>query len=989
MPLQDQTLNISFNKAINQKTDPKQILPGELLVLENGTFISDQQIVTKDGSTALTRSKLFGGTLSTGSAIGTLNDSLVLLDGTTVFSYGETQASWAEKGSKLSSSIQDFPVGTLAGASAPAGVLHSSGMELITWFETSSGGSQRFRYAYVDTSNNTVSYSTRVIAQVSGDLVNLVNITPLVFGTNFSLLLESRGTYNRIGRGTLPVTPTQTAPTQTTLISLSTTTVAPVKFVQTATDFYVLYDNTSGYPTIAKYNSSYVLQGSAVVLESATFTSSTLILDSFTNRLWAVWSNGTDLKATLLDSSLNTIATLSQLATGAYVRMAGVASAANTIVLYTELADALWSPSTAPNTNIIQRNTLSYDGVIGFSLGFTVYRGVTLGSVPVLNADGNIYTVLARVSPLQSTAFIMSFKPSDSTFGIVGKYAWLKGNSNYSITVGASVSYLPPISPVQLNSTTLLLPHILQNNTTISNGVIITSNYNVNQAVFQIGPKPDLVELGNDLHMTGGISTIYDGKSVVETGFNLFPETVVLTKASTTGFISNGTYSVVALYEWTDNSGNLWRSSPSTPTSITVTSGTTTNVIDAIVEPLSLTAKQFEVSIVVYRTVNGGTIYYRAGRTLQNPTGGNVITMTAADANITGNEQLYTTGGEVENIAPPAFSSITSFKNRLIGINAENPLEWWYSKQVIQGYPVEFSDLFTQVMDQRGGPITVVSTMDDKLIFFKEYNIFYVIGDGPSPSGSNNDFSYPQIITTDSVGCIDRDSVVLIPNGLMFKSRKGIYLLDRGLGCSYIGAPVEDFNSQTVVSSLVVPNTTQVRFSLSSGDVLMYDYLYNKWSVFPDIDAVDSVIYSDKYTILKSTGLVLEETHGVYGQNGAVIPLTLETGWLSLANLQGFQRLKEFLILFESASDATMVVKLYKDFEETEFQTDTIPVTGSSERFQFTIFPQIQKCEAMKVRIAYTPSAVTSSGLSISALALTVGIKKGLVKTSAANSYGG
>ena len=54
-----------------------------------------------------------------------------------------------------------------------------------------------------------------------------------------------------------------------------------------------------------------------------------------------------------------------------------------------------------------------------------------------------------------------------------------------------------------------------------------------------------------------------------------------------------------------------------------------------------------------------------------------------------------------------------------------------------------------------------------------------MVGDGPSPSGFNDDLSMPNW----SLRCrlCNHKSIVRTPDGLMFQSAKGIYLMDRSL----------------------------------------------------------------------------------------------------------------------------------------------------------------------------------------------------------------
>ena len=102
--------------------------------------------------------------------------------------------------------------------------------------------------------------------------------------------------------------------------------------------------------------------------------------------------------------------------------------------------------------------------------------------------------------------------------------------------------------------------------------------------------------------------------------------------------------------------------------------------------------------------------------------------------------------------------------------------------------------------------------MDEKLVIFKESAIFYLSGDGPNNLGQQDTFIKPELVSSD-IGCININSVVLTPDGLMFKSKKGIYLLSRSMQLAYIGANVEAFNDLKVSSAIVVPEENQVRFT--------------------------------------------------------------------------------------------------------------------------------------------------------------------------------
>ncbi len=406
------------------------------------------------------------------------------------------------------------------------------------------------------------------------------------------------------------------------------------------------------------------------------------------------------------------------------------------------------------------------------------------------------------------------------------------------------------------------------------------------------------------------------------------------------------------------------------------------------------------VSISLYRTELNGTVFYRTKPSNQityNTASVDSVTIvdTTADADLVGYEQLYTTGGEIENIAPPAASFIQSFKSRAVIGSPENPLSWFYSKKVVPGAPVEFTDAFFSNVDSKIGKVSAAGVMDEKIILFGPSNKYVVVGDGPAASGANNDYSEPQKITG-STGCINQSSILEIPNGLIYQDpSKGIYLLDRSLQEQFIGAQVSSYNSDPVTSAQLIPGTQSARLTLASGNVLIYDWFYNQWgadpygtqSVAACLFGATSGVSSGTYSYVQPGGLVLQETPGTYSDNGSFYALSLTSGWISFASVQGFQRVYELLILGEYKSAHNLVVTVYTDFNDTTpVQTTTI-TPDSSVPYEYRVRMVQQKCTAIKISITDTNQAGTGESYSISNIAFLVGIKGGANKLPASQSY--
>jgi hypothetical protein len=416
------------------------------------------------------------------------------------------------------------------------------------------------------------------------------------------------------------------------------------------------------------------------------------------------------------------------------------------------------------------------------------------------------------------------------------------------------------------------------------------------------------------------------------------------------------------------------------------------------------------VTCVVYRTADSGTVFYKVG-SVANDTTADTVAFADAGAittTLTSQEILYTDGGIVDNIAPPASSVVGAFNNRMFSVSSENPKILYYSKKRQAKQPVEFSDVFKIVMN-RADTVTALKEMDEKLIIFEQERIFYLTGDGPNDAGQQNSFSEPQLVTGD-VGALSSDAVVLTPDGLMFMSKKGIYLLTRGLDTLYVGAPVEAYNAQTITSAVLVQDTGQVRFTTSSGSALVYNLLYKKWSTWTNHAATGAVVWkaTGEYCYLRTSGgMVYKEDSSSYTDVDASVQMKLVTAWIKPASIQGFQRCRRAVLLGDFKSNHTLVSKVAYDFRQyynEQHTFDFVSATSMTEYgddstygdtvygglsdgvFQFRMGLQRQKCDAIRFQFFDTVSADPGQSYSITNLMLEIGLKNSSMKLPATKS---
>jgi hypothetical protein len=437
---------------------------------------------------------------------------------------------------------------------------------------------------------------------------------------------------------------------------------------------------------------------------------------------------------------------------------------------------------------------------------------------------------------------------------------------------------------------------------------------------------------------------------------------------------------------------------------------------------------------VVYRTVGAGgstgQILYRVTSAVvplyNNPLVDTVtFTDTLADASITSNGAMYTqpltvgTNPVIPNDSPPACAFITTFSNRLVISGGDLSSILWYTQTAIPGTPAQFSSLLTLNVDPDGGPITSVARMDDKLVIFKQSGIFYITGLGPTATGDLNDFGLPIQIPSGDVGCSSSNSIVLTPQGLLFQSLNGIYLLDRGLNCTYKGAPVEAYTAPTgqgltITSATLVPNQWVI-FTTSSGVALVYDYFYDQWSTFTNHPAFDADLWIGGNNLFvwasASTGVLYKQTQNAYSDNGLPIPFSLTTSWLTFAQIQGYQRVYHAFLLGQYKGAHTLNVGVGYDYDSPFSAVAAIPVSTSlglttfgqaspfgnespfGGAFQGAAVYQwrldlLRKCQAVRFQITDVEAAPGNEAFSLSSLGLLVGVKAGGNKVGAIKQFG-
>jgi len=978
MALATQIVEVPFDRGLDTHANHK--VTQELVALENAIFSERGALNTRYGAAALGASIYPSGTLgSTAVQLASHKDELLQVNADTLYAYSSAMSKWVAR-----SRAQDLPaLEVTRQAILPTSrdmrnldACHSGSITMAAWVYRISGTNYVHVLVYDHVTGTVLLKDTAV----SGS----ARVTPRCVALGSTLYVLYVGGNNLYERHVTTAAPDTLVAEATVATNVASDTAS--------------FDVNSLSSTVAvlAYNSSTAATSRVALFSAGAITSST------------TFASASDRIAVLYHASLADIFVLyNNGASSTRILQLNddltVASAATVIeaVGGTTLALCVGYGSTASQVHVFYWDEVT-DGVrtrVGASGTYTPEANLAMhcrvAAKPIVQGSERI------------ALLVHCFRGASPAYFLVDG---VSGNILAPALVGhaPTVNYNdPPANALARSSTEFLLPVLENNRTVVSTGYAygLTGASSLT-VTFDGTTARSRAVLGDTLFLAQGALLEYDGVGTFESGFPMTPQISSLAGgAGGTGSMSDGTYQMVAVYAWTDAKGQRHRSAPSLPVSVTLSAGGTTQSILATIFCCPITRRRDEdfgarqdIEIELYSTEANGSpdVLYRTGNSTADPyTTNNVYNdpsasmvqfrRTEADATLTDNERLYTDGGVLENAVVPATNFVFAHKDRLWAIPSEYPEEIWPSKKRLQREAVAFAAELVIPVNPDGGGLVGGASLDDKAVLFKRDAIYFVAGDGPDDTGGNNSWSEPIRIASD-VGCTNPASIVETPQGVMFESAKGIYLLSRSLEVLPIGKPVKAYDGNTIVAANLVDDQNHVRFATSNGNTLTFDYTEGKWAIGTGQAAVDAVVHGTVYSYLLSTGVVRQESSALYQEAGTDYYLRAKTDWIKLGGLMGFQRVRRIAVLGDYKSAHTIRLRIYYDYDTTnytEYSEPTSAFISGANVYQFQIHLATQKCQAIQVEIQAS-SAGALQAMSLTGLALEIGVKPGMARLPAA-----
>jgi hypothetical protein len=1003
MALQKQNIPMSLGQGIDTKTDEKLVPPTKLLVLENGYIDKFGTLSKRNGYDAL------GTPPSGGRSITTFQDELILLTNEKIYSFNNSEQSWLDKGYVSDVKIESAQVVRNTSFQNASSSATLNNIIVYAWEDTSLGLTT-VRSAIYD-------LNTRVAISSDESVEALTSSRPRVIAClRYIYIFYTQGTNLKSCR----IDTSLSIPALETPVTLSTSGAADIVYdvvrYSTGSNMVLAYKNSSNGMNIGYVVESGNFGGPSDGVPSAITDVFSIVSGGrvITDYISIISEDGGSFKLIFGGSSVNGANDVyygslnydfTSVTKVAMNKDAAIVKNNAAVIRETSNIIKVWLEYNDSDKSKVYIQFFTVTGLAGaatVSATSSWIKSLGIVSKPFTDSSDNVYLICAFETTLQPTYFVM--KHIDSTRALVVNT--ISKTEAYGLTNRKGLISEPFESATDERIWPSTIRYQLQ---IVNSQVTAVTGIQSNKIFLSNVDSIESRTLGKNLHITNGQVQDYDGQSVVEHGFHYYPENLSFVSTSTASTPNSaGTRNYVAVYQWIDKQGQLHQSTASIPFVQVNGAGYESNTIR--VPTLRVTEKRSgagrtSVFIGLYRTIPNGTIFYSVLSTIFNTANSSTVDYVdiidgSLDTTIISNPILYTTGGILDNSTPNPSNVIEVYNNRLILAEQSDANLIQFSKSYVNGSPVEFSGDLSFRVDQGEGAVKALGRLDEKLILFKDTSIYAQVGSGPTPTGAQNDFGTPVLISSD-VGCSDPQSVVMTKNGLMFKSNKGYYLLNRSLQTEYIGQDVHAYNSLTVTGAVVIPDLDQVRIVHSDGLCLVYNYLYKEWYTFTNLEANACTVWQNTFIILKTDNNVWQESSD-YTDDGTYIQMKLQTAWIQTALLQGAQRIYGFNVIGKYISKHAIEINLRYDFDESVRETqnfDTANVIGSSyygqgayygadpyyggvdSVEQFRVRPAVQKCEAIKIELRDYDSEITDGGgLELTGLTLQVGVKSGLFK---------
>jgi hypothetical protein len=1000
-----QTIQLAFTGGIDQQTAAQYVDPTtRLLSVINGTYAHDGAIEKRLGVAGLSSATTTGGNTGAPQKLGTRGAELLMTDGDSLYSYSPAASQWANRGLMPSCAATRTQLITSSTAVESITVAETGDLRAIVWRNVSGNadfGGDIFASIYDTTTGATIQSAVQlttggtylaplVIAQGSNFYLFFCDGSGNLFGQVFTASTLSWGSALKLVTDVLGGS----------IFGYSFDACAEVG----GTGILLIYPQASGGGSSPRYLRFEALPALTITASAvlATYTSHVTfsVACDYNGPLgvvWFAWQNNAVYYAQPFNTSWSSLTTIFNptLGVGGYSggALAVMALTSSIAFFCAPGGSAQWTTS----AHYIVGSQHIYDPV-AYSTGGNDNHLAGVVSKPFRAQCGPTLRVFITISLWQEFAY--EGLPAAATYyvldctgtgnpRVVATLAPRQADISYGAGIGLGDGRFTTVTG-SWNASALTYRTIIATNsseefappTSSGNNAIVTTAF-MDLAQYDFTPASNwtYAEGGGETFWSGGVPSVYDTQTVQELGFFMWPSGILYTQSTSGGSMAPGTYGYQFCFAVPDGAGFIHRST-FWSAQIVVPSGSSNNQVTFTIPNLPYTSHN-NVVLLIFRTQGSvsGTTYYLNGSIPMGigQSGSTTFVDQVADATIGTNALEYVTGGVLDSVNPPSFRHMVTHVERLWGID-DTGYVIWYSTPFSAADAPYFNEVLTlQFTDEQ---LIALGSMDDKLVVFGTRHIWFIEGAGPNNLGQNSDLTTAWLLPSD-VGCMNPESVVAFPGGVLFQANSGgLYMLDRNMSVSYIGKTVQDMvNASTpVLGAGLTPTSNQVRFlvdGLSSPYVVTYDYVLSRWA--QESYSVGSFGAMQTAITAGTTWTVGSQTGNVYQENSPLVSLaymdslggspewvtmSLKTGHLKLAGLQGYQRTRiaqGYGAWFDGCDQTVTETFDYGVTSQTEtFLYSTLSAANSTAA-QWAMHTQATSGKAQAVQITWSDAPPTGS----------------------------
>lgn len=432
-------------------------------------------------------------------------------------------------------------------------------------------------------------------------------------------------------------------------------------------------------------------------------------------------------------------------------------------------------------------------------------------------------------------------------------------------------------------------------------------------------------QLGRSLYFAGAAVKQWDGGRVSDAGFFQWPEYSVQPEQAGDGIITAGTRRYRVYYARRNRHGEVTRSPAITSAAVVIAEN---KEITFTTAPKGTFSTDDDGYHEVYRTVDSGTTFYLvAGYEGSHDSytrigDGLTYVDNLPDASLVNNpiDPHNPNPGalsELEETSPPGCEIIAAVEDRLWFAGGVVPVGTAaYTKRHEPGETAGWNDMGVLVYqpDVRHVPITAVAALSGGVALFRADEVMHLTGPGPDNFGQG-EYSPVRRIPSDG-GALVPEGTVHLPDGIAFWSVDGPRILTSQGIVTTIGdeiAPVA--RGRLPLAAVLVPRTSQVRWYLDDGTVLVYDYAVRQWATANNIRAIHAG-YSPRVGgafVVRANGIAMFEDD-IYADAGRPYEFAIRTAELRPSELlQGSNRARRWAATGEWRGPHRLRVTAYND----------------------------------------------------------------------------